>query len=125
MNTSTPTTIAVVDDHEMFREGMCSLLSVLGYEVTIKAANGRDFLTKLAAAEAIPDVCLLDIEMPEMNGMETANCIKTIWPGMKILGHGFDNDEFTGMMQSGADACLLKGGTLPELQHTLVSLLSA
>jgi DNA-binding NarL/FixJ family response regulator len=115
-------TIAVVDDHDLVREGICSSLTLIGFNVIIKATNGKDFLRQLAVTKLIPDLCLLDINMPEMNGVQTTICVKTIWPGIKILAHTFDSAEKQAMLDSGADGCILKGYGLGELKQKLLEL---
>ena len=125
MNNTTYPTIAVVDDHQLVRDGICELLSVIGFNVIIKAVNGKDFLRQMARGAIIPDLCLLDIDMPEMNGVQTAICVKTIWPGIKILACTFDSNKIPAMLKSGADACFLKEGDSVTLKKMLLELYAA
>jgi len=117
-------TIAVVDDHKYVREGMGDILLLMGFQVTIKAANGKDFLEQLSKVESLPDLCLLDLNMPVMDGIETAKAVKMQWPDIKILGYTFNSQETEKMIESGADACVLKCGDTPELKRTLLELYS-
>ena len=65
--------IAIVDDHTMFRRGLCSLVSLFpGYSVVLDAANGKDFIRQLDP-DLLPDILLLDIAMPEMDGYAVAS----------------------------------------------------
>ena len=62
--------IAIVDDHQLFRDGIGSLLSKQeNFEVVISSENGKDFFTKLKEGSH-PDLLLLDLTMHEMNGFE-------------------------------------------------------
>lgn len=84
MNKST-TQIALVDDHTLLRNGLAALVnSFNGYAVLFEAGNGKEFIHQLAKYSA-PDIVLLDITMPEMNGLETADWIKQHLPSAKIL----------------------------------------
>ena len=125
MNNTTYPTIAVVDDHQLVRDGICELLSVIGFNVIIKAVNGKDFLRQMARGAIIPDLCLLDIDMPEMNGVQTALCIKAIWPGMKILACTFNSNEIPAILKNGADACILKSADSVTLKEKLLELYDA
>lgn len=76
--------ILVADDNDMVRSGMCSLLqSHEGWTVCGEAENGSDAVQK--AIELQPDVILLDVSMPQLNGFEAARYIHQRIPGSKIL----------------------------------------
>jgi DNA-binding NarL/FixJ family response regulator len=81
----TTTQIALVDDHTLLRNGLAALVSSFaGYSVLFEAANGKEFIQQLKKYPA-PDIVLLDITMPEMNGLETAEWMKKNLPTAKIL----------------------------------------
>ena len=122
MKTFTGATIAVVDGHDFVRNEMAEMLSSMGFKVTIKAANGKDFLLQLASVPVIPNLCLLDNHTPVMNGAQTASCVKTLWPDIKILAWSMDKNEMPGMLYNGADACILKGGDPLILKNKLLEL---
>lgn len=76
--------ILIADDNEMMRSGMCSLLqSREGWTVCGEAANGTEAIEKAIALQ--PDVILLDVSMPHLNGFEAAEHIHKRIPGSKIL----------------------------------------
>lgn len=76
--------ILVADDNDLMRSGMCSLLrSHAGWIVCGEAENGADAIQKAIALE--PDVILLDVSMPQLNGFEAARFIHQRMPGSKIL----------------------------------------
>jgi DNA-binding NarL/FixJ family response regulator len=91
MNNKLPVTIAIVDDHELVRQTFNFRLTLLGYKVVMEAENGKAFLEKLAESTP-PDICLLDINMPVMDGFETAKHLKKKWPGIKILFFSIHNE---------------------------------
>ncbi len=104
------TSIALVDDHSLLRNGLAALInSFEGYTVLFEADNGKDFINQLQI-HAVPDIILLDITMPEMNGFETAAWIKQNAPSIKILILSMmDNDEVViSMLKAGARGYILK-----------------
>lgn len=76
--------ILVVDDHEMIRRGMCGLLSAQpDFDVVCQVSSGTEAVRK--AEEYQPDVVLLDLSIPELNGFQAAPLIKKIAPNCEIL----------------------------------------
>jgi two-component system invasion response regulator UvrY len=107
---NTTTNIALVDDHVLLRNGLASLIENFdGYTVLFEADNGKHFIEQLKN-HSLPDIILLDITMPEMNGFETAAWIRQHAPGIKILVLSMmDNDEVViGMLKAGAKGYILK-----------------
>ncbi len=123
MDTTSPITLAVVDDHALVREGLCNMLAYMGFSVIMQAEHGQDLLTQLTHASSVPTVCLLDINMPVMNGMETTVAIKRQWPEIKVVGYTFNSSQADAMLQSGADACLQKCRSLSEIKDTILGLI--
>jgi DNA-binding NarL/FixJ family response regulator len=103
--------IGVVDDHQLFREGIVNLISDWGdgYRVTLEAANGRDLLQKLET-HPHPELLILDANMPVMDGFETTDRVKKAYPKLKILALTMLDDElsFERLVRSGADGFLNK-----------------
>lgn len=101
--------IILVDDHEIFRNGLKMVLGKLKYcKVVAEASNGELFLELLK--EHKPDIVLMDIEMPVMNGIEaTKNALK-IYPDLKIIALTmFNEDEYIqSMIDAGVKGFLLK-----------------
>ena len=75
--------VLVIDDHVLFRDGIVSLLRAAGYDVVGEAGNGIDGIAK--AEKLRPDLILLDISMPEMDGLETLRRIREKRPNVKII----------------------------------------
>jgi DNA-binding NarL/FixJ family response regulator len=104
------TNIALVDDHILLRNGLAALInSFPGYRVSFEADHGKDFISMLDIA-GIPDIVLLDISMPEMNGFETAAWIKQHIPSTKIMVLSMMDNEtaIISMLKAGAGGYILK-----------------
>lgn len=102
--------IALVDDHSLLRNGLSSLVNSFdGYEVCFEADNGKHFISLLGHYPA-PDIVLLDITMPEMNGFQTADWIRENLPSAKMLVLSMmDNEEtIITMLKKGAGGYILK-----------------
>jgi DNA-binding NarL/FixJ family response regulator len=101
--------VIIVDDHEIFRNGLKMVLGKLKYiSVVGEAANGREFLDLIRMTPA--DVVLLDIEMPLMNGIDAARQAVKEFPGIRIIALTMFNDEdyIQSMMEAGAKGFLIK-----------------
>ncbi len=117
-------TVAYADDHALVRNGISSILNnVGGIKVVIQARHGIELISKIQNAPELPDICLLDINMPEMDGFETILNLKKNWPQMKILVLTvFDSDLYiTRMIRYGASGYLLKSSDPEELKAALIS----
>lgn len=116
--------IGLVDDHVLLRNGLSSLLKDLDYEVVIEADNGKQFIEKLEKGPQ-PEVVLMDISMPEMDGYETTLWLKNNRPEIRILALSM-NDEDSAvirMLRAGARGYLLKDSDPSELRTALRSVL--
>ena len=104
------TYIALVDDHILLRNGLAALInSFNGYQVSFEADHGKDFIN-MVTNHGGPDIVLLDINMPEMNGFETAGWIKEHLPNTKILVLSMMDNETSiiSMLKAGAGGYILK-----------------
>lgn len=109
INSSLMIRISLVDDHKLFRSGIKALLSTYkGFEVVSESDNGKAFIETVA--EIKPDVVLMDLEMPEMDGMETTKFLKVHFPDVKVIMISMHDDEkfIVHMMDLGARGYLLK-----------------
>jgi DNA-binding NarL/FixJ family response regulator len=112
--------IVVVDDHALFRRGLISLLSEMpDFVVVGEAVNGQESLPIIDRLK--PDMILLDINMPVLNGIQTLDAIRKTHPDQKILMLTISqNDEdLIGAIVSGANGYLLKN-TEPEVLRTTI-----
>ena len=125
MKQTYPISIALVDDHKIFRQGLIEVLNHLGYKVSIQASNGKELFEQLIETE-LPAICILDIHMPEMDGFETTRHLRAAYPEMKILAFSTDNTDLSvsKMISSGAHAFLEKGGSLDDISEALNSILA-
>ncbi len=115
------TTIAIVDDHELMAKALSGLVQKYeNYEVIYEANNGRELLNRIKL-KMVPDVVLLDISMPEMDGFETALWLKNNYPEVKVLALSMNDkeDSIVGMLRNGARGYLLKGCKPFELKQAL------
>jgi DNA-binding NarL/FixJ family response regulator len=117
--------ILLVDDHTLFRNGLKMLLDTLpGYEVTGEASNGREFLELIAKSDY--DIIFLDIEMPEINGIEAAKRAIEQKPDLKIITLSMYGDEeyYDQMVDAGAKGFLLKNTNLQEVKTAIDTVMS-
>lgn len=108
--------IFLVDDHDMFRDGVKLLLSSDNLaEVVAEARNGKEFLEKVDQVK--PDVVLMDISMPEMDGIEASKIAHEKYPHLKILALTMFGDEkyYYQMIQTGIKGFVLKSAGISEL----------
>jgi len=100
--------VVVADDHSLFLDGITSLLEAVGYEIVEQASNGRQALE--AVRHHRPDLVLLDITMPEMDGLETLGAIKEELPDTRVvmLTVSDEDSDLFKAVQLGADGYLLK-----------------
>ncbi len=113
--------VALVDDHALLRSGLASVINSFGgYKVVFEADHGRQFID-LLKTQPKPDVILLDINMPEMNGFETATWIKNNEPAIKVLVLSMmdDDDSIIKMLQNGAKGYILKDSKPDALRNAL------
>lgn len=111
--------IGIVDDKAYLRNSLREKLSSFENEVKVimEAGNGADFLKQMKTASPLPDVVLMDIEMPELNGIETIQRASALHPGVKfIMLTVFDDDErIFNAIKSGAHGYLLKESTAKQI----------
>lgn len=112
--------VILADDHQMFLDGLASLLAQLqDVEVIATANSGKEVMEKLTGLS--PDLVIVDINMPVMNGLETTRKIKEKHPYIKVLGLTMENDLqlVTGMLEAGASGYILKNTGKTELELAL------
>ena len=110
-----PYRIGIAEDHELVRSGLRLLLEKLNFNVVVEGANGRELLDQLKKMDQIPDIVLVDVNMPVMNGPDTVRKLVSLYPALKIVGLSVNNDLKTikSMIQAGANAYLFKDSS-PE-----------
>ena len=122
----TPLTLAIADDHTLFRKGLIEILKAYD-EITLlcEAANGVELLEKIE--KNLPDIVMLDLEMPEMDGLATARYLFSKHPGVKILVVSMYGEEqlVEMLLSEGAHGYLLKSADPEEMRATLQTLKNA
>ncbi len=113
--------VAFIDDNDRLRDGICNFLKSFNYRVTFEAENGQDALQKLKEADAVPHVCIVDVNMPVLNGFETTKALHAQYPEIKVLGFSVNDDEesIMGMLRAGASGYVLKGADPDELKNAI------
>lgn len=125
MNSNVKIQVAIADDHTLLRKGLADLIDSFGpFEVMLEAGNGRELLDKLSGIVSLPDVCILDINMPELDGFGTLMQLRKKWPDIKVLALSMYNTEFTiiRMLRNGANGYLLKNCNPYEFKAALLEI---
>ncbi len=110
--------VAIVDDHTMFRKGLAALINFFpNYKVSMDASNGKDFIGQLQSTQ-LPDIVLMDINMPEMDGYATTEWLRDNHPEVKTLALSTMDSEtaIIKMIKSGAKGYILKDAEPSELK---------
>jgi DNA-binding NarL/FixJ family response regulator len=121
---SRPLHIALVDDHELFRDGLKLVLSQLRPDFKIsEASNGQEFIRSLSTG--MPDLVLMDINMPLMNGREATKRALEIYPDLKIIAVTMYGEEnyFLQMIEAGVKGIILKKSGKYELEQAIQEVL--
>jgi DNA-binding NarL/FixJ family response regulator len=114
------TRLLIADDHRLFRDGLKALLSSLpNMEVVAEASTGEEVIAK--ASETTPDVILMDIQMPVINGIEATRQILNKLPhvGILMLTMFDDNESVFMAMRAGARGYIVKGADQAELMRAV------
>lgn len=117
-----PIRVAIADDQLLFRKGMIAIVDTFeDVTITLEADNGRALLDALATVNPLPDVVLLDLSMPELNGVETTKLIHRDYPTLKIIILSvYGEDRFvTHLMDLGVNAYLFKNVEPQEVERAI------
>jgi len=117
--------LALIDDHLLMRNGLSGLISKLGHRVILEAGNGAEMIDRLNPAQ-LPEIVLLDVSMPVMNGYETARWLTEHYPEIRILALSMQVQEgaIIRMIKAGARGYLLKDADPQQLQEAIHEVLS-
>jgi DNA-binding NarL/FixJ family response regulator len=112
--------IMIVDDHDLFREGVKYILSkVPEFQIVDDASDGVEYLEKLKTIRT--DIVLMDIDMPRMNGFEATRQSLEIYPNLKIITlsmHG-DQGHYQRMIELGVKGFVMKDSGISQLKHAI------
>jgi DNA-binding NarL/FixJ family response regulator len=115
-----PVRIMLVDDHPLIREAIAHLVaSAPDFELVGEAADGKECLERIA--DLRPDILILDIAMPDMNGEQVSRELRHRYPELKIIAlSGYNDRQFVrAMIKAGAKAYVVKSASGRELIHAL------
>ncbi len=115
-------TLAIADDHQLFLKSVSILISSFNaFSIVADALNGKDLLDKIGTLEQQPDIVLLDVNMPVMNGVQTAQILLEKYPLAKVVALSMKDDDNTiiSMLKAGCCAYLLKDIHPDELEKAL------
>jgi two-component system, NarL family, invasion response regulator UvrY len=118
--------VAITDDHVLLRNALARLVNGFeGYTVLVEADNGKDLRNKILQHQ-VPDIVLLDVSMPEMDGFETTQWLTKNYPFIKVLVLSMLSDEKTiiRIFRLGAKGYLLKNADPEELKMALDSVMN-
>jgi NarL family two-component system response regulator LiaR len=122
MNVSDPIRVMIVDDHDMVRKGLATFLKVnADLELVAEARDGQEALQM--CAQVRPDVVLMDLVMPEMDGTAATRIIRERWPEVQVIAlTSFQEQELVReVLQAGAISYLLKNVTVEDLAQAIRS----
>jgi len=114
--------IALVDDHRLFRSGIASLINnFTGYKILFEAGNGEEMIQKISP-KTVPDIVLLDINMPVKDGTLTAQWLRKYYPQISIIVLSMfdDADKVLSMLRLGVRGYLLKDAEPKEFEQALL-----
>ncbi len=117
--------VVIADDHVLIAKALAGIIDTFtNYHVLYEVPNGKELIEKFKLEQNIPDIVLLDITMPEMDGFETAKWLSTHHPAILILALSMQNDEQTliRMIKAGSRGYLLKNIHPTELHKALDAL---
>jgi DNA-binding NarL/FixJ family response regulator len=119
--------IAIVDDHILMADAIANMIGQNPkYRISFKAKNGKEVQTKLNSPENVPDLILMDINMPIFNGIETTEWLSLHHKDIKVLALTMNDDELSiiRMFRAGAKGYLLKDASSDELLYAIDSVLN-
>lgn len=119
--TKRKTSVAIIDDHSLMRNALARLVNTFDdFTVIFEAGNGKEMKTMMAL-QTLPDIVMLDVNMPEMDGFETTRWLHKNYPQIKVLVLSMLSDEKTiiKMFRLGAKGYLLKNTDPEELKKAL------
>jgi DNA-binding NarL/FixJ family response regulator len=119
-----PAQIMVVENNPRARNALAAFLSLqVGFSVTAQASNGSEAIHKIKARP--PDIVLMDMRMPGMDGLEATRIIKERWPKVKVIALTMYQNYQSEALSAGADAFLVKGCSGEDLITIVSSLIDA
>lgn len=117
--------LAIIEDHTIVRKGLMEIIQNFGeFRFVIEAENGIDFIEKIKCAKIKPTICIIDVNMPKMDGFQLVKYIRDNYPELKILIlTTFDEEYFLiKMIKLKVNGYLLKNCSPDELKNALITI---
>ena len=114
--------IGIVDDHQLFLKSLALMLhSFNNYDVIVEGSNGKDLQNKITDSKSLPEIMLIDVNMPVMDGIATATWLNENYPEIKLvaLSQNDGDNAIIDMLKAGCCAYLLKDTHPNELEKAL------
>jgi DNA-binding NarL/FixJ family response regulator len=119
---NTLTNIMVVEDNSRARYALMAYLSLqAGVRITAEASNGLEAISKIKSS--LPDIVIIDMHMPVMDGLEATKIIKKRWPKVKVIALTMYKNYQSEALSAGVDAFVVKGCSTAELVSTVYTLI--
>ncbi|WP_374549680.1 response regulator [Flavobacterium sp.] len=118
--------IVIVDDHILIAKALSAIIANFNnFEVLYECENGKELINRFEQNRKVPDIVLLDVSMPVMDGFETASWLKENYPDILVMALSMQDDETSviKMVQNGASGYLLKNTHPSELEKALTTLI--
>ena len=122
-----PVRLAIVDDHILFRKGLRALLSgYAGIEVVCEAGNGQELL-ELLDQGSNPNVILMDMQMPILDGLQTTRLLRTQFPAVRVVIISMHDDPslVSTVLAEGAHSYLVKNTSPEEMRSAVLAAAAA
>jgi len=113
--------IAIAEHHPIMRKGIRDIITSGYFNIQIEVGDGESLLNELRSAGELPDICLMDMSMPGLNGYDLLTTIRKSWNNLKILvfSEFYDKYSTVEMLRKGANGYLKKSCSPQELQKAL------
>jgi DNA-binding NarL/FixJ family response regulator len=116
--------VLIADDHPAFRQALTEVLELTGFDVVGQVADGTDAV--LLARRIVPDLVLIDLSMPVLNGLDATRLLRETLPATRVVVlTAFDSGELEqAALDAGASAYLVKGANVETVEATLTRVMS-
>lgn len=114
--------LAIADDETLFRQGISFILSKeINIDICMQAENGSDLVKQLRNTRELPEIILMDLKMPDLNGVEATKIVRKEFPDIKIIAltSYYSKPFITNMIDQGAIAYLAKNSNPTDVIHTI------
>jgi len=118
--------VVIVDDHILLSQAITELVNVFAdFTMLYSCKNGKELLDKLKDTDNLPDVILMDVNMPILNGIETTQIITETYPKLKVIALSVEEEENTiiDMLKAGARGYLMKDCKKEQLENAMIKVI--